>query len=233
MNKQHMKGIYCPGGIRPQGEADFLIYADETHNTRQADSFPVIESSRDLRRILPLVDDDPFFRRKAEEFRKFRNASSDKICLYEIESPLISLMRFLCDDPDLSKCPEYLNADPYSFLLAQDSLCVDAVNLALRVILDGKADGICFRVHNGRAVEKELYEKFIAPVELHFLEQTVRFGMHNLLRIASYAPVQNDLSFYGRYPFARISFDSKTEGTSLEKMGEVYGLKTAEIFTEM
>ncbi|MBR6958391.1 MAG: hypothetical protein IKH73_08100, partial [Erysipelotrichaceae bacterium] len=191
--------------LKINGSLDEYILVDGlNHHYRYPDSFPEIAEDRDLRRILPLEDNDPLFSHIGSELAEIREKHREgKLCL-EIPSPLDSLMHLISDDPQITKMPSVLINDPYSFLLAMDSLCVDSVNIALRAVLDGRFNAICLRVHNESAVPAEVYEKFIAPSEIHFLEEVRRFPVRLIVKVADCPDKPSDASFYMDYPADEI-----------------------------
>ncbi len=184
-------------------KAPILVFSAPDSNLRPLDTYPLIGQSKDLRRILPLEDDDPFFISFGERMRELSDNNQQRLCLYEIQSPFIVLKDLLDKNGNAGRIYEFLTLDPYSVLLAQDSICVDLINIATRCLLDGKADGICLRVEGDDMVSREEYEKYVAPVETHFLDEINRFGRKHILRIRGGAGIAN----YQDYPAAMIIMD--------------------------
>ena len=186
-----------------KSEAPVIVLSMPEENIRPADTYPEIRRSSDLRKILPLEDDDPYFRKYGNMIKELKGDDDQKLFLYEIQSPFLILKDLLDKSRNSGRIYEYLTLDPYSVLLAQDSICVDLINIAVRCMLDGRADGVCLKVSGDELVSDEEYQKFIAPVETHFLDEMNRFGERHILRIHGGAGVKN----YDGYPAAVVIMD--------------------------
>lgn len=183
------------------------------------------ESPEDLLKLKPLGPEHPWIVKQVELVRTLTDSfGSEVLTFYNIFAPA-TFFKLRFGDKGNTILADLLLENKDAVKHALDTIAEDLATLSLKVITDGKADGIYLSVQNvqDNRITPELYKEVIAPGELLVLESANKASEYNILHICGYRGSRNDLSFYFDYHAKVFNWAVNVEGISLAEGKRLFG----------
>ena len=117
----------------------------------------------------------------------------------------------------MKEYPRCLAEDPEAFMIANDALLSDMLNLTERVMTEGQMDGIYFGLHNDNVFTYEQYCKYIKPSEIKILELANSIHPINIAHVCGYRGRVNDFEVYKDYPATVFNWSLHTTHLSIQE----------------
>lgn len=187
-----------------------------------------IKSVKDAEGITPLGEKTPWIEEQVNLVKAATSAFSTEVLLFYniFAAPrYLEFMRTVGDANEIFVT--LLKEDKAALKNIIDVMSDDLADLARRVIVDGKADGIYLSVQNipKAEVTREVYDEIIAPAERKILAAANEVSENNILHICGYEGNRNDLTWYQDYEAKVINYAAVVEGVKLSKAKEIFGGK--------
>lgn len=150
---------------------------------------------------------------------------SEVATFYNIFAP-VTVLSFVLEEAgsDLTLA-KLIKENPEELAYALNVIKKDLSQLAVKLITEGKADGIYLSTRNiqDKAVTKEEYLTYITPSEQGVLNAANAVSDYNLLHICGYEGARNDLSIYQDYDVKVINWAVVVEHVSLTEGKKLFG----------
>ena len=190
---------------------DFVKLMSDGLFYRPEYTYPELKTSRDLDRVKPLGRNHEFINACVDHAKKVREIFGDDILIfYNSPSPFHHILKQLTGTSGMKEFPKCIREAPDEFMIANNALLDDMVNLTERVMTEGTMDGIYFGLHNDNVFTNEQYEAFIKPGEIKILETANAIHPINITHICGYRGRVNNFEVYRDYPAAVFNWSLHT-----------------------
>lgn len=190
---------------------DFVKLMSDGLFYRPQYTYPALTSSHDLAEIRPLGKNHEFINACVDHAKKVREIFGDDILIfYNIPSPFHHILKQLTGTSGMKAFPTCMEEDPAAFMIANDALLDDMLNLTERVMTEGTMDGIYFGLHNDNVFPVEQYETLIKPGEIKILETANAIHPINIAHICGYRGRVNNFDVYRDYPASVFNWSLHT-----------------------
>lgn len=184
-----------------------------------------IETAEDLKAAQSGLVDDWINEQTALVKTLTDRFGSEVATFYNIFAPATVLSFSLEASGNQLTLAKLIKENPEELAYALNVIKKDLSKLAVKIITEGKADGIYLSTKNIQdpAVTKEAYWKYITPGEQGVLNAANAVSDYNILHICGYEGARNDLSVYKDYDVKVINWAVVVEGVPLKEGKELFG----------
>jgi len=168
-----------------------------------------------LVKIKALASDHPWIEAQVKLAKAVNGMQKDTAYFYNVFSPTRSLHWVLGDLMYL----EFMTSAPEAMLSALKVITQSLLTLSERVVREGGMDGVYFSVSNlnAKVVSDDMYEKYIKPAELIYLQELNKLTTYNILHICSNMGRKNNLDLFTDYPVKAVSWAVHAENISMSE----------------
>lgn len=187
--------------------------------------------SQDLAQLEPIAEDHPWFAQQVQLIKEIKASFEEDIpAFYNIFAPATHLKWQLANEVSTGDdlLAQLLLEHPQAVGHALNVIASDLLALITRLIEEVGIDGIYLSVQTlqGDAIDREIYQTYIAPSEKRIIEEVTRLNGKTILHICGYEGAKNDLSLFRDYPAQAVNWAVGAEGVSLQEGRQLFGGKT-------